>query len=173
MLVVFVPMGRAQDIDLSGLDKLANRASEVNTISLDGENLKTAAQFLTGKDPDIQQARAIVEGLQGIWVRNFAFKDKDEYSSRNLAPVRNQLKGAGWSKIVESREKDEVSEIYLRSANQKTIGLAIIAEEPKELTVVVISGSIDLERLGKLSGNLGIPPIELHHPKPDPSKAPK
>jgi hypothetical protein len=160
------PRARTQTIDLSALDKLANRASEVNTISLDGDNLRTAAQFLSGNNPDVKQARSIVEGLQGIWVRNFAFKDKEEYSTKDLVPVRDQLKTGGWSKVVESREKDETSEIYLRSENQKTIGLAIISQEPKELTVVVISGSIDLERLGKLSGSLGIPPLEPHHPQP-------
>ena len=166
------PLARAQSIDLSGLDKLTNRASEVNTISLDGDNLRTAAQFLSGNNPDVKQARSIVEGLQGIWVRNFGFKDKEQYSRKDLNQVRDQLKTGGWSKVVESREKDEISEIYLRSENQKTIGLAIISEEPKELTVVVISGAIDLERLGKLSGNLGIPPLELHHPQPQPTPKP-
>ncbi len=160
-----------QEVDLSSLDKLANRAEESNTISLDGDNLRTASRFLTGNNPDIQQAKAIVDGLTGIWVRNFSFKGKDDYGKNDLAAVRKQLQGGGWSKVVESKAKDEDSEIYLRVNNQKTGGLAIIAQEPKELTVVVISGSIDLEKLGKLGGSLGIPDIQIKPPKKSPPTA--
>ena len=159
----------AQEIDLSSLDKLANRAKESNTISLDGDSLKTASKFLSGSDPDIQQAKAVVEGLKGIWVRNFEFKGKEEYGKGDLAPILKQLKAGGWSKIVDSRDESEMTEIFLHNENQKTIGLAIVAQAPKELTVVLISGSIDLDRLGKLSGTLGIPDIELKH-KPKPPK---
>lgn len=153
----------AQEIDLSALDKLANRAKESNTISLDGDSLKTASKFLSGSDPDMQQAKAVVEGLKGIWVRNFEFKSKEEYGKGDLAPIFKQLKAAGWSKIVDSRDENENTEIFLHNENQKTVGLAIVAQEPKALTVVLISGSIDMDRLGKLSGTLGIPDIELKH----------
>ncbi len=159
----------AQEIDLSSLDKLANRAKESNTISLDGDSLKTASKFLSGDDPDMQKAKAVVEGLKGIWVRNFEFKGKDDYGKGDLAPILKQLKAAGWSKIVDSRDENETTEIFLHNENQKTVGLAIVAQEPKSLTVVLISGSIDLDRLGKLSGTLGIPDIELKH-KPKPAK---
>jgi hypothetical protein len=163
LLAALCPAAGAQSIDLSSLDKLAKNASEANEVSLDGNNLSTAARFLYGDDPDIKEARRIIEGIKGIWVRNFVFKNKDEYSKGDLSNVRKQLQGSGWSKVMESKshaDGDNI-EVFLRSENQKTTGLSVISQEPKALTVVVILGSIDLERLGKLSGNLGIPPLQL------------
>lgn len=159
----------AQSIDLSSLDKLAKSAREANEISLDGDNLSTASRFLYGNDPDIKEARQIIEGIKGIWVRNFTFRGKEDYSKNDLAGVRKQLQGGGWSKVMESKSESdrENIEVYLRTENQKTTGLSVISQEPKELTVVVILGSIDLERLGKLSGNLGIPNLQLKHKKKD------
>jgi len=169
LTILFVCGASAQVVDLSSLDKLTNRAKETNTISLDGDNLRTASRFLSGDDPDMKDVKTIIEGIKGIWVRNFTFKGKEEYGKNDLAPIRKQLQGGGWSKVLESKSESdhEFTEVYLRTDNQKTAGLAVICEEPKELTVAVITGSIDLERLGKLSGNLGIPNIELKHKKKD------
>jgi hypothetical protein len=41
-------------------------------------------------------------------------------------------------------------------------GIAVIATEPKQLTVVNIVGLIDLEKLVKLSGKFGIPSIDVN-----------
>lgn len=166
---LFAGVVSAQGIDLSSLDKFNKSAKETNEVSLDGDNLSTASRFLYGNDPDIQQAKKIIEGIKGIWVRNYSFKGKDEYGNHDLAPVRKQLQGGGWARVMESKSETdhENIEVYLRTENQKTAGLAVISEAPKDLTVVVILGSIDLERLGKLSGNLGIPNLELKHKKKD------
>jgi len=44
----------------------------------------------------------------------------------------------------------------------------VLAAEDKELTVVNIVGNIDLEKLARLEGHLGIPDLEI-----GPSKKPK
>jgi hypothetical protein len=41
------------------------------------------------------------------------------------------------------------------------LGLAVLSAEPKELTVVNIVGPVDLEKLAKLEGNLGIPDLGI------------
>jgi hypothetical protein len=46
--------------------------------------------------------------------------------------------------------------------------LAVIATEPKELTVVNIVGKIDLDQLSDLGGNFSIPNMELEKSKPEP-----
>ncbi|MGH9612433.1 MAG: hypothetical protein ACRD4P_05070, partial [Bryobacteraceae bacterium] len=75
-------------------------------------------------------------------------------------------------RIIESREAKEHDEIYMHSANQRMQGIAIVSSEPKELTVVVIQGPVDLQNLGELSGTLGIPDIQQKHraPKTPPQK---
>ena len=100
--------------------------------------------------------------MKSIYVRNFEFKEKGDYNDADLNPIRAQLRGPGWAKIVESKNDDkEHTEIYLHTVNEKLAGIAILSAEPMELTVVAISGEINLEDLGKLRGNLGIPDIPL------------
>jgi hypothetical protein len=41
------------------------------------------------------------------------------------------------------------------------LGLAIIAADPTQLTVVNVIGPIDLEKLRQLEGQLGIPKLDL------------
>jgi hypothetical protein len=58
-------------------------------------------------------------------------------------------------------------EIYLMTDANKAVGLAVIASEPRQLTIVNIIGSIDLEKLHKLEGRFGVPKLGL-----DAAKAP-
>jgi hypothetical protein len=60
---------------------------------------------------------------------------------------------------VKSNE-GETDEIYLRKENGKLTGVAVIAAEPKELTVVNIVGPIDLDSLAELGGHFHIPTMD-------------
>ena len=46
-------------------------------------------------------------------------------------------------------------------------GLALIASDPKEITVVNIVGPVDLEKLSDLEGHFGVPvlDVEIANPK--------
>jgi hypothetical protein len=46
-------------------------------------------------------------------------------------------------------------------------GLAIIASEPREFTIVNIVGSIDLAKLHRLEGKFGIPRLDVPDGKGD------
>lgn len=52
-------------------------------------------------------------------------------------------------------------DIYLRRNGDHTDGVAIIAAEPRELTIVNIVGSIDLSRLVQLQGQFGVPKVGI------------
>src|SRR4029077_15616564 len=109
---------------------------------------------------------------KGIYVKTFEFENEGEYSDSDITAIRNQLKSPDWSRIVGVRSKKdrETAEVYLRTGGEG--GLAIIAADPKKLTVGNIIGKIDLDELCELGGNLGVPKIELEKPD-DNSKAPK
>jgi hypothetical protein len=99
-----------------------------------------------------------------VYVRNFEFASKDQYSMADVEPVRQQIRSRGWSRIVESREKNEdgsikeIDEVYLNTGAGG--GLAVISAEPKELSVVYIDGVLKVEDLQKLHG-LGVPNINI------------
>ncbi len=146
-----------QSVKLDTLDKLADKASETVTVSLDGNLLQLASRFLSNDDPDQAQIKKLVASLKGVYVRNFEFEKSGEYQASDLEPIRSQLKDPKWKKIVEVRGRDN-AEVLLRQENEHVIsGLAVIVAEAKELTVVYIDGPIDMDGLSKLAGNFGIP----------------
>jgi Domain of unknown function (DUF4252) len=150
---------------ITGLDGLASKAKESVDITLDSNLLQMAGGFLAGagkdgKDKDADSLKQLLAGLKAITVRSYQFKETGQYRMEDLEPIRAQLRTPGWSKIISSQSKDETSEIYTRIEQGKVVGFAIIAAEPKELTVVAIEGSIDLNDLSKLKA-LGVPSIPV------------
>ena len=148
---------------ITGLDGLAAKAKESVDITLDSSLLQMAGGFLAGAGKDGKDGadiKGLLAGLKAITVRSFQFKEIGQYRMEDLEPIRAQLRTPGWNKIISSQSKDESSEIYTRIEKGKVAGFAIIAAEPKELTVVAIEGSINLNDLSKLKA-LGVPSIPV------------
>jgi hypothetical protein len=168
LLIVLIAGTAAQlpaqllQLRITGLDGLASKATESADITLDSNLLQMAAGFLAGdgKDKDQAKVKDLLVNLKAITVRSYKFKEDGQYRIEDLEPIRAQLRTPGWSKIISSQSKGEMSEIYTRTDQGKIVGFAIIAAEPKELTVVAIEGSIDLKDLSKLGG-LGVPSIPI------------
>jgi hypothetical protein len=143
------------------LDSVAAKASDHVEVSLNASTLQFAAKFLDSSDPDEAKVKKLIVGIEGIYVRHFEFKSAGAWSEADLEPIRAQLRGPEWSKIVgfASSEDGENAEIWLRTVDKKPAGVAIIATEAKEVTVVNIAGSIDLESLAELGGHFGVPKV--------------
>ena len=80
--------------------------------------------------------------------------------------------------MVETRSRKENTDVdvYMLIENGRAQGLAVIASEPREFTIVNIVGNIDLEQLHDLQ-KLGVPDLELEMvrkpaAKPAPASAP-
>ena len=153
-------------------DNLAAKAQEVDNVTLDKSMLGLAAKFMKDdNDHDSVETNRLLEKLNGIYVRHLAFKNPGEFTEADLEPVRAQLQGPEWSRIVDVNDKNakEKVVIYVRTRNGKSAGLVILAEEPTELTFVHLDGSIDPQDLDGLGGNFGIPK-DVHVPKANPEK---
>lgn len=151
--------GVAQMLRLDNLDRLAAKASETVNVTLDGSLLQMASRFISDDgDSDTAEVKRLVAGLKGISIRSFEFKNAGEYADADIEAIRSQLKDDTWKRIVQVHSKTEGdSDIYLKTVAGRIAGLAVIAAEPKQLTVVSIDGAMDLEGLSKLGGNFGIP----------------
>ena len=149
--------------DFKTLDKLGANASERTSINLEGDALKAAAGLLGDKLRNLN--------LTGVYVHSYEYAKKGQYNPQDLEPVRAYLRTLNWTKVVDSKDGDEVSEIYMKPLpNGKVAGLAVVDIEPTEVTVVFVSGEINLADLANLK-NLGIPNIVLDHGgKPDTPK---
>ncbi len=147
-------------LDLKGLENLADKASEVNDVTLDQSLLQMASNMLQKEhDQEEAQVKDVIKNLKGIYVKSFEFDKPNQYSQADVQSIRSQLTGPGWQRIVQSIEKKsgELSEIYLLKQGEKIEGMAILVAEPLELTVVNIVGPIDPDKLGELGGQFGIP----------------
>ena len=147
---------------------LADKASDSVTITLDASMIALAGRFLDSNDPQEAAAEDAIKGLQGIIVRSFTFDRDAVYRPADLDGIRQQLSAPGWNRLVETRsQKDHANvEIYLMTNDNKAVGLAVIASEPRQLTIVNIIGSIDLEKLHRLEGRFGVPKLNLDATKP-------
>ena len=150
-----------QDIKMPfGLDKLAARATESVDVTLDSSMLQMASKFLSNDDPDNVKVKKLVSKLRGVYVRSFEFAKEGEYSVSDVEALRTQLRAPAWTRIVQVRSKSDNSDIFVKKDGDNVAGLVVIAAEPKELTVVLIDGAINLEELSELGGHMGIPKIE-------------
>jgi Domain of unknown function (DUF4252) len=138
--------------------KLAERADEATTISLDKTMLQFAGKFLSSSEDD-REAQRIIAKLDGIYVRTYEFKKPNTYSASEVEAFRRQFASPEWSRIVavHAKESDEDTDIYVHMVNGRVAGMFILAAEPGELTFVHIAGAITPEDLDNLSGNFGIP----------------
>jgi hypothetical protein len=147
---------------------LAQKASESVTITLDPTMLGLAAKFLDSGDLQQAATKEVLKGLQAIYVRSYTFDKDSAYQQADIDAVRSQLAGPGWNRLVQTRSRKTHADvdIYLMVDHNQAIGLALIASEPRQFTIVNIVGAIDLDKLHKLEGQFGVPKLDI-----DPSKA--
>lgn len=156
---------RAQLLDLSHLDRLADKTDQVVNVKLDEGLIRLASSFLKGGGSELEDVRKILPGIRGIYVRSFEFQEDGVYSQADVDKIDQQLKG--WSTVLEVREgkKKEYTKIMMKSGASDGGGLVLVNAAPRELTVVNISGTLTAEQLEKLGGHLGIPEIDVKSKK--------
>jgi hypothetical protein len=155
----------AQDhakIDMSHLDKFAERADKVINVTVDEQLLRLAASFLSDKKPDEAKIKEMILGLKGVFVKRFEFEKEGEFTLADVESIRSQLTAPGWSSVANVRSKREGNyDVSLMSEGSVIKGLAVLAAEAKAFTVVNIVGPIDLAKLAELEGKFGIPHFGL------------
>lgn len=161
LLLLIATSAQAQQLNLSSLDKLAEKAKETTEVTLDASMLKFASAFLSDRKADEAAAKKMINDLKGVYVRVFEFDGPGAFSPPDLQPIRDQLKGPQWTRIVTVREKGsgEDVEVWIHREGDITTGICVIAIEPQEIAVINLVGPIRPEDLGTLGGQFGIPNI--------------
>ena len=169
VVLLFLPsITNAQDpkLQLAQLDHLATKANETVDVSIDERLMQMAAKIFNDKDEDEALIKKLIVGLKGIYVKSFEFDSENEYTSADVDTVRSQLREPAWSRLVNVKSKREGNiEVYVSMTGQQVNGLTVISLEPKEFTVVNIVGPVDLEKLARLEGSLGIPDLGIQDVK--------
>ena len=139
---------------------LADRAAHVTEVTLDKNMLAFAGKFMNkDKDDDDKEAKEMIQGLRGVYVRDYEFDKDNEYTAEELEGLRKYITSSDWSPMVHERTKGakEGTDVYLKLVNGQVQGLYVLDAEPRELSLVLILGPVDMDKIGSLGGNFGIP----------------
>ena len=153
--------GRLQLPDFSGLSKKATQSVD---ISLDPSLLHLASGVINSNSGGNGAAiNDLIQGLKGIYVRSYTFDKPGEYSKADVKAIQAQLLVPGWQPIVSTHDLKQGNDvdIYVRRSGNRTDGVAIVAAQPLQLTIVNIVGEIDLAKLAQLQGQFGVPKVGL------------
>ena len=157
LLIGAVPASAQRlNLDFPGL---AERAVETVDVTLDAQMLRLAGKLFLG-DSESRALGEMVQKLEGVYVRSYEFEKEGEYDPALVEKVRKQV-GPNWKRLVNVKGRRENVDVFILPNGDRISGLVVISAEPRELTIVNIVGNIDLEKLGDLEGNFGIPKITV------------
>jgi len=145
---------------------LAERATHVTEVTLDKNMLAFASKFMDAdkddggkEDKDDKAVKDMIRNLKGVYVREYEFDKEHSYTAEELEGLRKYFESADWSPMVHERTKGvaEGTDVFVKLVNGQMQGLFVLDAEAKELSLVLILGPLDIDKISKLGGNFGIP----------------
>jgi hypothetical protein len=155
--------GRAPEFRVPEFSHLRARATETVDVDIGGL-LLGLARWVTRNERESDPELQILDGIKSVKVRSYKFDSDGGYSRADVDSVRDQLRSPAWSAMVQVHKRDaqEDVDVFICVEDDKTCGLAVIATQPREFTVVSIVGNIDIDKLAQLEGEFGIPKLGEH-----------
>ena len=142
--------------------ELAERASHVDEITLDKKMLSFAANFMNGKNTqpganpldnrDKEDTQKLIEGLEGIYVREYEFEKEGQFSADEVEQLRKYFETSEWSPLVKDRDSKtgESNDVMVKLVNGESQGLFVLDVERKEVSIVLILGPVHMQDLRKV-----------------------
>ncbi len=157
---------RGAELELPSFPDLREQATESVDLTLGWMPLHLMGWLMNDGDPDAAQVKETLKGLKSVQIRSYQFNADYAYPQADLDRLRARLAAPGWSPLVQVRKRGdrdgqdkEKVDIYVTLEDKKVKGLVIIACEPRELTIVNIIGTIDLEQIAGLRRTF-VPPAK-------------
>ncbi|MEW6506695.1 MAG: DUF4252 domain-containing protein [Bacteroidota bacterium] len=145
--------------DFSEFSSLKN-GEVINEVYLEEELLKMVAGITGNEEDGISN---IVGGLKLVRVQEFLINEKDfDKAGKVIESMDSDLLGKNWMRIIKSRSKENLSNIYVKPAQGGGYGGLVITtlNSKGRAAFVNIVGKIDLESIGKLSKQFNLPAVE-------------
>jgi hypothetical protein len=160
-LLIPPALSAAQDghLILPDFQSLQHQATESVNVTLDPWLLRSMSTFMDEKDADSAAMKKLLSGIRSVQVRSFEFATDFAYASADVDAVRKQLAAPGWTQMMglHNRADHEDVDIYMMIENNRTNGFALIASEPRQLTIINIVGSISMDDLPALENHFHLP----------------
>lgn len=151
VLVAFAAVAEARNprVQLPSFEHLESKAVESVDITFGRVPLRIASWFIGDEDSESEELKEMLKGIKSLSVCHYRFDSDFAYSVEDIDGVRSQLEEKGWSPVVQvrDRKKDEDVDVFISLDDDKVTGIAIVASEPREFTIVNIVGRIDLDQI--------------------------
>jgi len=144
------------------LEYLSARASMKESFTLDRAMLAAAAGAVPDSDADVRQA---INRLDGVSVHLLRFGGEGAIDEDAVASIRTAYHLRGWKHLVTATDaggpvRNGTTDVWLVLDGVNVRGAVVLAETPKSLTLVSVSGNISPVDLLHLRGHFGIPRFE-------------
>jgi hypothetical protein len=150
-LVAFAAVAEARSprLKLPSFEHLESKAVESVDITFGRVPIRIASWFIGDEDPEGTQVKELLKSIRSLSVCHYRFDSDFVYSVEDLDAVRSQLEDKGWAPVVQvrDRKKDEDVDIFISLEDDEVTGIAIVASEPREFTIVNIVGRMDLDQV--------------------------
>ncbi len=133
---------------------------EVTEIIIEENLLKMVSKMVNQNDEELKE---LLGGLKLIRVNTFETNTKNFNNLKERAiSIDKQLMAKGWDRIVRTKTRSSVTNIYIHSDYESKINGLVVAsvEENGEAAFVNIVGDIKLETIGKLNSKFNIPHLD-------------
>jgi Domain of unknown function (DUF4252) len=152
-------LAAAQDaqLKLPSFADLKDKAIKSVDITIGSSVLGLMGWMMPGDDKDTAELKKTLTGLKSVQIRSYQFTSDFAYSRADVDSVRSQLSGPGWSQLIKvhDQHKSEAVDIYIALDKQTIKGLAIIAANRREFTILNIAGTVALEQIARLRATFG------------------
>ena len=146
-------------VDFGNFEKYED-SDNITEVLIEEHLLKMVAKLAGDQDEELS---GLIGGLKLIKVYSFEVDKNNETDvKKRIKNVDKKLMDQNWDRIVRVRQKDEVTNIYIKTEDDdKVLGLVVASlEKDGEATFVNIVGNINLETIGRLSEKFNIPELE-------------
>jgi hypothetical protein len=133
--------------------ELRQKAAQSVDFTLGPFGLRLTSALLDDHDQDCVRLKKTLRGLKYVRIRDYQFSSSDwAYPSEQVDQLRRQLSEPDWSPLlqVHDRSKHQDMGIYISRDEHSARGVAIIASNPRELTIINIVGAVELNQIGAL-----------------------
>jgi hypothetical protein len=137
---------------LPAFPQTQKQATQAVDLTIGSLALSLSSAFIDSNDEQGAALKKTLQGLKSVHIRSYAFSSDFVYPQAEIDELRRQLSQPGWSAVVQvhDRNKNENVDIYLAHDEHAARGVAIIATNPRELTIVNIVGAVELNQVSAL-----------------------
>jgi hypothetical protein len=151
-------VAQSAQLKLPSFADLKEKSIKTVDMTVDSTILGVMGLMMDDADTTTAALKKTVQGLKSVQIRSYQFKSDFEYPRTDVDAVRSQLSAPGWTSLVQThdRQKNEDVDIYIALDNKTVTGLALIAANRHELTIINIVGAVDLNQVGELRKAFGV-----------------